>query len=127
MTNEHIISEKKVGTRLDKLLTEINQTYSRGEIQSWIKEKYVLVNNEHQKANYKCKLDDKITWDIPIEQPIEIKAEQIPLSILYEDEFLLVVNKPKGMLVHPTLTETSHTRSEEHTSELQSRGQLVCR
>ncbi|MEI3610966.1 RluA family pseudouridine synthase [Pseudogracilibacillus sp. SO30301A] len=109
MTFIHHIMEEEAGIRLDKLLTNINTEYSRQQIQQWIKGDYVSVNNEKQKANYKCKYGDIIKWDIPIAQTMEIKAEPIPLDILYEDEYLLVVNKPKGMLVHPTQSVMTNT------------------
>src|SRR5690625_3687516 len=109
MTFLHTITEEEAGIRLDKFLTERNDNYSRQQIQRWIKENYVTVNETSKKPNYSCKSGDVIQWEIPIEEPHEIKPEPIPLSILFEDEFLLVINKPKGMLVHPTSTVTSQT------------------
>lgn len=109
MSFSYEIDEDKEGIRLDKLLTELNTSSSRQQVQSWIKEKYVTVNGIPQKANYKCKYKDLINWKIPSVKPLEIKAEPIPLSILYEDECLIVINKPKGLLVHPTHTVTSQT------------------
>ncbi len=109
MTFIHHIMEEEAGTRLDKLLTNINTEYSRQQIQQWIKGNYVFVNNEKQKANYKCKYGDIIEWNIPIAQTMDIKAEPIPLNILFEDEYLLVINKPKGMLVHPTQSVMTNT------------------
>ena len=109
MTFIHQIMEEEEGTRLDKLLTNINTEYSRQQIQQWIKGNNVTVNNKIQKANYKCKDGDIIEWSIPVEQSTEIKAEPIPLDILFEDDYLLIVNKPKGMLVHPTHSVTTNT------------------
>jgi len=112
MTNlQHIVKEEHVGTRLDKLLTDLNEDYSRQQIQTWIKKNDVTVNGEYVKANYKCKLNDEIEWEIPSEneQTFVIHPELIPLDILYEDDYLLVLNKPKGMLVHPTQAVQSNT------------------
>lgn len=109
MTFSYKIEEEKEGIRLDKLLTALNKANSRQQVQAWIKDEYVTVNGESQKPNYKCKRNDQINWSIPEEKQYEIKAEPIPLHILYEDELLIVINKPKGMLVHPTQTVTSHT------------------
>ena len=106
---KYIVTEEDVDVRLDKLLTTLNETYSRQQIQSWIKERLVTVNDQYVKSNYKCKLGDTIKWEIPEKEELEIRAENIPLNILYEDEHIIVVNKPKGMLVHPTQTETSGT------------------
>lgn len=109
MTFTHHTVEEEAGIRLDKLLTNLNTEFSRQQIQQWIKGNYVCVNSEKQKANYKCKYGDIIEWSIPIEQTMDIKAEPIHLDILYEDKYLLVLNKPKGMLVHPTQSVTTNT------------------
>ena len=109
MTFTYVIPEEKTGTRLDKVLVEQNNTYSRQQIQRLIKKKHVTVNESFKKPNYLCRTGDVIQWNIPEEKPKEIEPEPIPLSILFEDEFLLVINKPKGMLVHPTPTVTSNT------------------
>lgn len=106
---EYIVTEKDEGVRLDKLLTLKNNNYSRQQIQSWIKNKNVTVNEREEKANYRCKLNDKIKWEIPVEKVMTINPENIPLTILYEDNYLLVINKPKGMLVHPTPTVRTNT------------------
>lgn len=105
----YIVTEEDVGVRLDKLLSNVNENYSRQQIQSWIKEKLVTVNGTVQKANYKCKLSEEIIWEVPEEKSISIEPEPISLDILYEDEYLLVINKPKGMLVHPTQATHENT------------------
>lgn len=110
MKQVYTVTEENNGVRLDKLLTNLNDEYSRQQVQTWIKKQNVKVNNEQTKANYRCKTDDIIEWNI-VEEDIQItiEAENIPLQILYEDEYLLVINKPKGMLVHPTHTVKSGT------------------
>ena len=70
--------------------------------QKIIKENLVLVNGKAQKANYRISAEDTVSVTIPKAQEIEIVPEDIPLDILYEDEDVLVVNKPKGMVVHPS-------------------------
>lgn len=105
----HIVTKEQHKRRIDKLLTELNPDRSRSAIQTWIVEDYVTVNGETVKANYKCQTDDEIKWKIPEVKPLEIKAENIPLDIIYEDRDLLVVNKPKGMVVHPSLGHGSGT------------------
>lgn len=99
---EHVVSSDEENIRLDKLLVTLNSGYSRQQVQSWIKENNVKVNMQSVKSNYKCKEGDLIQWFVPEEQILEIKPEPIPLDIIYEDDDLIVVNKPKGMLVHPT-------------------------
>ncbi|MBD5508448.1 MAG: RluA family pseudouridine synthase [Lachnospiraceae bacterium] len=87
--------------RLDKWLTEAVSGLSRSYIQKCIKEGQALVNGTPQKANYRLRVDDEVSFSIPEAVEPEIAAEEIPLSILYEDGDVLVVDKPKGMVVHP--------------------------
>ena len=94
------------GERLDKYLnlifSETDAAQSRSFFQKLIKEGHVLVNDTVQKANYRLKADDMICVEIPDAVQTPILPENIPLDILYEDDDLLVVNKPKGMVVHPS-------------------------
>lgn len=106
---EHKVSSDEENTRIDKLLVTLNSDFSRQQIQTWIKENYVTVNNQMTKANYKCKQGDLIQWSIPEDKKVSIEPEPIPLNILYEDDDLIVINKPKGMLVHPTNVVQSGT------------------
>lgn len=87
--------------RIDKYLTDRLKDFSRSKIQGLIADGLVLVNNEEIKANYKVEAGDKILVTIPEPETVDIKAENIPLDILYEDEDLVIVNKPQGMVVHP--------------------------
>src|SRR5690625_1641587 len=102
MTYQHIVKLKEVDIRLDKLLTDLEPSYSRHQVQQWIKAGLVFVDGQKVKANYKCKEGNLIQWSIPAEKEIIIQPEDIPLEILYEDDYILLVNKPKDMLVHPT-------------------------
>ena len=87
--------------RLDKWISLALPDLSRSYIQKCIKDNAVAVNGKPQKAGYRLRVDDEIVFAIPEAVEPDIKAENIPLDILFEDEDLLVVNKPKGMVVHP--------------------------
>ena len=87
--------------RLDKWISNALPDLSRSYIQKCIKDNDVLVNDKPQKAGYRLKIDDEIIFQIPEAVEPAIEAENIPLDILYEDDDLLIVNKPKGMVVHP--------------------------
>lgn len=87
--------------RLDKWISTSLEQLSRSYIQKCIKNNEVLVNGKPQKASYRLKVDDEIVFQIPDLVEPEIVPEDIPLSILYEDADVIVVDKPKGMVVHP--------------------------
>jgi 23S rRNA pseudouridine1911/1915/1917 synthase len=110
MDNHKIqINEEQKGHRLDKILSLINEEWSRSQVQQWIKSGNVLVNGTSSKANYKCQEGDVI--EVTIEEPeeLDVTPEDIPLDIYYEDADVIVVNKPKGMVVHPAPGHTSGT------------------
>src|SRR5699024_4235510 len=110
MTNfKHTVTESQASMRVDKLLVQLNEGVSRSQIQTWIDEQLVLVNNTTVKSNFKCSTGDVIVWSIPEVKPLELIAENIPLDIIYEDSDLIVVNKPKGMVVHPSAGHQSGT------------------
>ncbi len=102
ISQEFEVSFEQEGERLDKYLALIYENQSRSFFQKIIKENLVLVNGKAQKANYRISAEDTVSVTIPMAQEIEIVPEDIPLDILYEDEDVLVVNKPKGMVVHPS-------------------------
>lgn len=87
--------------RLDKSISGAVPNLSRSYIQKCIKEGLVLVNGKPCKANYRLRVEDEVAFQIPEAAEPDIEAENIPLSVLYEDEDVLVVDKPKGMVVHP--------------------------
>lgn len=87
--------------RLDKWISGTLPDLSRSYIQKCIKEQAVLINGKPQKASYRLRVEDEIVFDVPEAVEPNIEAEDISLSILYEDEDVLVVDKPKGMVVHP--------------------------
>jgi 23S rRNA pseudouridine1911/1915/1917 synthase len=101
-TEEFEVETTQEGERLDKYLSLIYPDISRSFFQKRIKENDILVNQTPQKANYRMKTEDIVTVTIPDAAPTAIVPEDIPLDILYEDDDVLVVNKPKGMVVHPS-------------------------
>ena len=88
------------GVRLDKYLSTVSEL-SRTRIQDLAKAGAITVNGKVQKGSYKVCVGDVISCDVPEDETTEIMPEDIPLDILYEDEDIIVVNKPKGMVVHP--------------------------
>ncbi|WP_019416014.1 RluA family pseudouridine synthase [Paenisporosarcina sp. TG20] len=103
------ISEEQKGERIDKALVLLESDWSRSQIQIWLKDGAVLVNGETAKPNYKVKLNDVITVKVPDVETLDIEAENLNLEIVYEDEDVLVVNKPRGMVVHPAPGHASGT------------------
>lgn len=95
--------------RIDRFLAEMMREQSRSYIQKLIKEGLVTVNNHSIKSNYKVQSDDLIQITVPEPEEPDILPENIPLDILYEDQDILIINKPKGMVVHPSAGHYSHT------------------
>lgn len=109
MENKVLQAEEFVGERIDKFLSCRLEEVSRSYIQKLIKEGHVSVNGKPVKANYKLGAGDEISVEIPEAKEPDILPEDIPLDILYEDQDILVVNKPKGMVVHPATGHYSGT------------------
>ena len=103
------IDENDENKRLDSFLSEITPDLSRSKIQNLIKTGCVLVNSTIKKTSYCLKENDKIEFELPKDEEIKIEPQNIPLNIVYEDENMLVVNKPSGMLTHPTTIERENT------------------
>lgn len=96
--------------RIDKFVKEqLGEEYSRSAIQLWIEDGHILVNGESVKANYKVNTGDQVTLTIPEAESAEIIPEDIPLDVYYEDADVIVVNKPRGMVVHPAPGHSSGT------------------
>ena len=91
----------QTGERLDVFLVRQQPDFSRAHVQKLLRDGGALVDGRVRKANYKLNGNEIITLTIPEAEPVEIKAEDIPLDILYEDEDIIVVNKARGMVVHP--------------------------
>lgn len=96
-----LIQEELSDERIDKCLSLLMDTLSRSYIQKLIKEENVLVNNKIVKANYRVKSDDEVSFYLPKNIEPEILPQDIPLDVLYEDNDIIIINKPKGMVVHP--------------------------
>lgn len=103
------LSDADSNLRIDKLLSDRFPKLSRSHIQKLIKDGHVTVNDKSVKSNYKGQSGDTIELEIPAAVEPDIEAENIPLDILYEDEDLLIINKPKGMVVHPAAGHYSGT------------------
>lgn len=88
--------------RLDKVLAEKLTDYSRSQVQQWLKEDAVTLDNVPVKANYKVKPGNHFVITIPEAVTLDLVAEDIPLDIVYQDEDVAVINKPQGMVVHPS-------------------------
>jgi 23S rRNA pseudouridine1911/1915/1917 synthase len=108
-TVRYDVTTEYVGMRLDRFLTEMDSEHTRSFLQKVITDGGVLVNDKPAKANYKLRLDDVVELDIPEPVELEVLPEDIPLDILYEDADVLIVNKPKGMVVHPAPGHTVGT------------------
>ncbi|RIW36342.1 RluA family pseudouridine synthase [Bacillus salacetis] len=108
-TMEHIVREEEKSVRLDKMLTGLEQDWSRSQVQQWIKDGNVKVNGSAVKTNYKCAVDDVIAITIPELEELDVIPEEMDLDIYYEDGDVIVVNKPRGMVVHPAPGHPSGT------------------
>ncbi|EFQ57580.1 pseudouridine synthase, RluA family [Streptococcus downei F0415] len=99
---------KEEGLRLDKALADLSNL-SRSQANQAIKDGSVLVNGRPKKAKYSVKAGDVISFEEPEEEVLDYQAENLPLEIVYEDQDLAVVNKPQGMVVHPSVGHSSGT------------------
>ena len=103
------ITEEMEDERIDKCLSMLIDSLSRSFIQKMIKEDVVTVNGRPVKGSYKVKTDDEVAFYLPEAVEPDIQPENIPLDVLYEDKDVIVVNKPKGMVVHPAAGHYSGT------------------
>lgn len=101
MREEYLVPEEQAGERIDKFLTESCPDFSRSFLQKLLKSGLVDVNGKAVKSSYRLSAGESVSFEVPEAVEAEIKAENIPLDILYEDEDLILINKPKGMVVHP--------------------------
>lgn len=103
------ITEEMEDERIDRCVSALIDSLSRSFIQKMIKEERVLVNGRPVKGSYRVKDGDEVSFELPESVEPDIEAEDIPLDILYEDSDVIVVNKPKGMVVHPAAGHYSGT------------------
>lgn len=106
---QEILADKGAGIRIDRYLSEQCETLSRSYLQKLLKDGGVLVNGNVVKSNYKVASGDKIELNVPEAVEPEIEAEPMELDILYEDSDIILINKPKGMVVHPAAGHYSGT------------------
>lgn len=99
--NSIVVSDEDDLIRIDKFIANVASDLTRSRIQGLISDGNITVNDKVVKANYKVREQDNIKILIPDAVPVDIPAEDIPLDIVYEDDDILIVNKPKGMVVHP--------------------------
>ena len=107
--NKFNVSLEQSGIRLDKFLSNVLTDYSRTHIEKIIDEGLVNVNNKVAKSSLKVKENDVVTLTLPETKELEINKEDIPLDIVYEDKDILIINKPQGMVVHPSNGHYEHT------------------
>jgi 23S rRNA pseudouridine1911/1915/1917 synthase len=105
----YILTSEGHGVRVDKYVSEHFPDLSRTRAQKLINDGYVRVNGDVARAGYKLDTGDTITIEIPPVEPVLLQPEEIPLTILYEDDELLVIDKPAGLTVHPAPGHSSHT------------------
>ena len=101
MMQEYLVPEEAAGTRIDKFLADACPDLSRSFLQKLLKESSVTADGKAVKSSFKVNGGETIAFEVPQPQEAAIEAENIPLDILYEDSDIILVNKPKGMVVHP--------------------------
>lgn len=95
--------------RLDKYISDKIPDLSRTRVKELVKDGNILVNSKKEKVSYKVQENDQISVTVPAIKPLNIEPEDIPLDIIYEDSDVIVVNKPQGMVVHPSAGHPDHT------------------
>jgi len=109
LSQEFIVAPEEAGVRIDRYLSDQCQDISRSYLQKLLKEQSVLVEEKPVKSNYKVNAGDRISLTLPEIREPEIVPEEIPLDIVYEDKDIILINKPKGMVVHPAAGHYSGT------------------
>ncbi|WP_166243871.1 RluA family pseudouridine synthase [Paenibacillus turpanensis] len=104
------VDAETAGERIDKVVAELSpEGISRSQVQQWIKDGAVTVNGQAVKANYKLAAGDHVSVKPPAPELLDIQPEPIPLDVYYEDADVIVINKPRGLVVHPAPGHTSGT------------------
>ena len=104
---QFVIQDEK--GRIDKVLTTKISSLSRSRIQELVQDRNILVNGKKVKTSYKVQKNDLVSVSVPKLKPLAVVPEDIPLDIIYEDQDVIVVNKPQGMVVHPAAGHPDHT------------------
>ncbi len=107
--NKYIVKKEDENKRIDKLIAEVYKDISRMTIKRLINDGKLKINNKNVKVSYKVSEGDIIEFDLQEPEEIDIKAQDIPLNVIYEDEDIIVINKEKGMVVHPGNGRTEDT------------------
>lgn len=97
----HTVTEKESGLRIDKLASQVFTDFSRGQLQGWIADGSLLCNGKVERPKYRVKTADVLHLSTTLQQHSEDQPENIAIEVVYEDEAVLVINKPVGMVVHP--------------------------
>ena len=98
---KYIIKEEDENIRIDKIISNVEKDTSRTSIQRMIEEGNILVNGKKVRTSYKVAINDVITIEVEKLVEVNLLPENIPIDIIYEDNDIIIVNKPKGMVVHP--------------------------
>jgi 23S rRNA pseudouridine1911/1915/1917 synthase len=131
MTNESLsftIDAERAGSRLDSFLASVMEDVSRTRLQRAIEDGDILVNERVSKPSYRLRLGDQIDVDLPEPPPVELRPEPIPLNIVFEDDDLIVIDKPAGMVVHPGSGISSGTLANalvHHFNQLSDKAGLI--
>ena len=107
--NKFVVEEGTESIRIDKYVASLMPSFSRTHIAKLIEDGNILINGKPVKSSQKIKAGDEIVINDEEVKPLEISKEDIPLDIIYEDEDILIINKPQGMVVHPSFGHTEHT------------------
>ena len=106
---KYVVSEQFKNMRLDKVLVAFMNNRSRSYVSKLIDEEHVFVNGKIAKPSLKVNVNDEITVEIPEDKTLNVTSEDIPLKIIYEDQDILIIDKPQGMVVHPSNGHWEHT------------------
>ncbi|MDF7638905.1 RluA family pseudouridine synthase [Lactobacillus sp. ESL0791] len=109
MPDKYEFQVKDEQGRLDKFVADKISALSRTRVKELVQDKKILVNGKTAKVSYKIQSDDQISVVVPPLKPLAVEPENIPLEIVYEDQDVIVVNKPQGMVVHPAAGHPNHT------------------
>ena len=103
------LDESYIGQRIDQVAANVWSDFSREKLKQWLKDGHLLVNGNIVKPKYKCEGFEQLTLDVELEAQTTSQPENIPLNIVYEDDDIIVINKPVGMVVHPGAGNTTGT------------------
>ena len=101
MIKNIIVDNTQEKVRLDSYITKKDKNLSRSMIQKLLEENKITVNGNLQKASYKVQVGDNIQIEIEPPKEVKLEAQEIPIEVIYEDKDIIIVNKPKGLVVHP--------------------------